>query len=438
MRIAVVGAGIVGVTAAFELARDGHEVAVFERGPAVATGASFANAGVVAPGYVTPWAAPGMPGKVLRHLLRRHAPVRWGGMPDAATLRWLWQWWTQCRAERYEVNRSRMYRLARYSRDRLHALTEELGLDYEQARGYLVLLRTPREVELAGPGLSLLRSLGVRHHLLDRDACAHVEPGLNRDTPLASGIHLPDDGVGNCRQFAHRLKQQSQRLGVRWHFGCEALEVRPAAHPELVVRRSVDGAWGAPQTVQVDAIVIAAALGARALLARHGLRLPMVAVHGYSLTAPLRNLEGHPEVGPRAALMDETYKVAISRLGQRVRVAGSAEIGGSVERERPAAIDTLFKVLDDWFPGAVQWTQAQRWKGARPMLPDGPPLVGASGLPGVWLDLGHGSSGWALSCGSARLLADQIGGRACDIDPAAYALERWQRRRSARDVVTTA
>jgi D-amino-acid dehydrogenase len=184
--------------------------------------------------------------------------------------------------------------------------------------------------------------------------------------------------------------------------------------------------------LRFDAVVVAAALGAAPLLARHGLRLPLAAVHGGSITAPLRELEDHPQIGPRGALIDETYKVAISRLGRRVRVAGSAELGGRLEAGSDAVRATLQKVLHDWFPGAVRWERAQWWKGARPMLPDGPPVIGASGLDGVWLNLGHGSSGWALACGSARLLADQLAGRECAIDPTGLGVERWRGSAAAR------
>jgi len=427
MRVAVVGAGIVGVTTAYELARDGHEVEVFERRASVAAEGSFANAGVVAPGYVGPWAAPGMPAKVLRHLLGRHAPVRFGGWPDAALARWLWRWWQECAPARYAVNRARLHRLAAYSRQRLDALTEELGLDYERARGYLVLLRTARDVARAQPALAVLSEVGARHELVDADGCRRIEPGLNPDTPLAGGVHLPDDGVGNCRQFAHAIKQVAQREGVQWHFGCETLAVTPGVRPQLTLRRVAKPGHEpseAPYARDFDAVVLCSALGTLPLLSPLGLRLPMVPVYGYSITSPLRSGDATALQGPRAALMDEAYKVAISRLGQRVRVAGGAELGGTLERQRAQPFATLHKVLDDWFPGAAQTAQPQRWKGARPMLPDGAPLLGASGLPGVWLNAGHGSSGWALACGSARVVADLVAGRDAAIDADAFGLAR--------------
>ncbi|MEF7616014.1 D-amino acid dehydrogenase [Aquincola sp. MAHUQ-54] len=417
MRIAVIGAGIIGVTTAYELAADGHQVTVFERCGTVAEETSFANAGVLAPGYVTPWAAPGMPGKVLRHLLSAHAPVRFGGAPDAAMLTWLWRWWRACTPETYQRNRSAMHALARYSRARLDAIQQSLRIEYEQARGLLVLLRTERDVALSRAGLKLLAELGVDFHLVDAARCREIEPGLDAGTPLHAGVHLAGDGVGNCRQFAMLLRAEAQRLGVRFRFHHTVCAIQAGAPVSVqTVERTDANQPGVEHNDSFDALVMCAALGSLPLLGRLGMRLPLQPVYGYSLTAPLRIIEGHPDFGPRAALMDEKYKVAISRLGQRVRVAGSAELGGRADTWSKGPLDTLYKVLHDWFPGATHLAQAQRWKGARPMLPDGPPVLGASGHPGVWINLGHGSSGWALSCGSARVLADQIAGRTPEID----------------------
>ena len=445
MRVAVIGAGIVGVTTAFELASDGHEVTVFERRGSVAAETSFANAGVVAPGYVTPWAAPGMPGKVLRSLFQRHAPVRLNARLDPATVRWMWKWWRACRRGPYAANRASMQRLALFSRERLHEITRKLQLDYERSDGLLVLLRTAQDLALAQPGLALLSGLGIRHSVLDPGGCATVEPDLNPDAPLHAGIHLPDDEVGNCRQFAHLLRSEAQALGARFRFHAEVERIVPGAQPQLVVRPSVADDSGPPAptldptrtgfaptsplqlepvTEYADAIVVCAALGSAALLSPHHLRLPLVPVYGYSVTAPIRHHENHPDRGPRSAVMDERYKVAISRLGSRIRVAGSAELGGAPATHNPAALETLYKVLHDWYPGAARLTHAQRWKGARPMLPDGPPVLGRSGIAGVWLNLGHGSSGWALACGSARVIADLLASRQPSVDTAGLGIER--------------
>jgi D-amino-acid dehydrogenase len=240
--------------------------------------------------------------------------------------------------------------------------------------------------------------------------------------PLHAAIHLPNDGVGNCRQFAQLLRTEAQRMQVDFRFEREALAIQPGKRPTLRHRAAAGN--DSSQEDAFDAIVVCAAMGATGLLKPLGCRVPLVPVHGYSVTAPLRVLEGFPDIGPRAAVMDEKHKVAISRLGQRVRVAGSAELGGRLDRSSDAAVHTLYKVLDDWFPGCAHLAQAQHWKGARPMLPDGPPVLGASAIEGVWLNLGHGSSGWALSCGSARILADLVARRAPAIDIEGLSLER--------------
>lgn len=420
MRVAVVGAGVVGVTTAYELAREGHAVEVFESRGSVASEASFANGGVIAPGYVTPWASPGMPGKVLRHLLGADAPVRFGGWPDAALLRWLWRWWRACTPEAYVAHRQALFALARESRQRLDALTAELKLDYEQRSGYLVLLRAAADVALARPGLKLLAELGADFRLVDAARCREIEPALHPDTALAAGIHLPHDGLGNCRQFTNLLKTEAQRLGVEFRFHHVVRELVPGSPVQLgfttrdaqevssFAATQSEGPNSRRHSESFDAVVLCAALGAPALLRPLGLRVPLTPIHGYSITLPMRLMDAHGDRGPRAALMDERYKVAITRLGDRVRVAGSAELGGAADRFSDKPLATLYKVLDDWFPGAAQVAKAQRWKGSRPMLPDGPPLIGAAGPPGVWLNLGHGSSGWALACGSARRVAESL------------------------------
>ena len=420
MNIAVVGAGIIGVTTAYELAADGHQVTVFERRGAVAEETSFANAGVIAPGAVTPWAAPGMPGKVARYLFSRHAPVRLCLTITSADLGWMWKWWRACKLETYLANRARMQRLAFYSRERLHHLTEELKLDYDHSIGYMVLLRSQRDNQLAQPGLQVLRDAGVAFREIDALEARRLEPALNPDTPFLGAVHLPDDEVGNCRQFALQLKSEAQRLGVRFEFNSLVAPLDPAEPANLRIRTESS----APRQQRFDAVVVCGGLDSTVLLRPLGLKLPLAAVHGYSISAPIRE----PLNAPRSALMDERYKVAISRLGNRVRVAGSAEIGGSPGVKRAAAIQTLYKVLHDWFPGAAQirntGATVQEWKGARPMLPDGPPVLGATGIPGVWLNLGHGSSGWALSCGSARAVADLMGGRVPGVDIEGLGVER--------------
>lgn len=446
MRIAVIGAGVIGVTTAYELAVDGHEVTVFERRGTVASGCSFANAGLVAPAYVAPWAAPGMPSKVARHLFAAHAPVRIAGPLDAAALGWAWRWWRSCRPQVYRANRARMHRLAHFSRERLQELATRLHLEFERAQGFLVLLRSARELAVAEAGVHALAELGVAPVVLDAAACRAIEPGLNPEAPLHAGIYSKDDEVGNCREFTHLLRKEAERAGATFRFNAHVEQIRSGKAPSLRVMQAAHDArdealrsrdtqeWpitqpqaGETTEPSFDAIVVCAAVDSRPLLKPHGVHLPLIAVNGYSVTAPLRHDDQHLRLEPRAALMDERYKVAISRLGQRVRVAGSAEIGGDLEHQNERAQATLDMVLDDWFPGVTRRSAAQRWKGARPMLPDGPPVLGPSGAEGIWLNVGHGGSGWALSVGSARIVADAIVGRKTPIEIDGLGIERLKR-----------
>jgi D-amino-acid dehydrogenase len=439
MKIAVIGSGIVGVTSAYELATDGHEVTVFEQRGSAAEEASFANAGVVAPGYVTPWAAPGMPAKVLQHLLSRHAPVRLRLPLSAAELTWMWKWWRACKPTTYHTNRQHLQRLAFYSRERLHQLHQDLKFDYERGDGYTVLLRSEKDHTLMQSSLQVLRDAGIAFQELDPSATRLIEPALNPDAAFHSAIHLADDEVGNCRQFALLLKTEAQRLGVRFRFNTTVAPMDASFPARLSIATNANKAISAqdtePTTLEgssahavqrpachsFDAVLVCAGVHSAALLRPLGLKLPLAAVYGYSISANIRE----PLNAPRSAVMDEHYKIAMTRLGQRVRVAGSAEIGGSAEAQSEKAIQTLYKVLHDWFPGAAQLSgNVQTWKGARPMLPDGPPLIGTSGIPGVWLNLGHGSSGWALSCGSARAVADAIQGREPEVNLEGFGISR--------------
>ena len=409
-----------GLTTAYELACDGHQVTVLERHGTAAEESSFANAGVIAPGYVTPWAAPGMPWKVLKHLLSRHAPVKLGLHLGGHHLLWVWRWLRASNAKSYAANRSSMQQLAHYSKERLNQVAEAAQLEYDHTQGYLVLLRSPGDRKLIQPSLQVLKDAGMAFKELDAAAARRVEPALNPDTTLHGAVHLPTDQVGNCRQFALLLKGELQRLGAKFEFNTNVAHISQAPGGQTGVALQLQGV---PVVRSFDAVVVCAGLDSAALLRPLGLRLPLAAVYGYSVSANIKEMLN----APRSAVMDERYKVAITRLGQRVRVAGSAELGGHPTRLNPGAVQTLYKVLHDWFPGAaVHSSGVQVWKGARPMLPDGPPVIGPSGIPGVWLNLGHGSSGWALGCGSARSLADCVAGRQPALDLTGFSVARFQ------------
>ena len=445
MRVAVIGAGVVGVTSAWELARDGHEVIVFERRGSVAGEASFAHAGLISPGRGSPWTNPARRALWLRQLLLRNSPASASARLDFATLRWLWRWWHACLPQTCAANRAQLLKLALYSRERLHALTRDERLDYERSTGTLVLLRTDKDVAAARPGLSMLAETGIRFSLIDAGKCRTIEPGLSVETPLHAGIQLHEDEAGNCREFVHLLRVQAQRRGVRFMFDTEVRSIAAGAQPEIehvhtppdappradsgMVPLNPDEVPTRPLTFdstreRFDAVVVCAALGTPALLRPLGLRLPLAGLWGYSLTAPLRHHEGHPDTGPRSAILDARHDVSITRVGQRIRIAGATELGGRAGVFDARTLDTLYRLLSDWFPAAAQLPSVQRWKGARPTLPDGMPVIDASGAPGVWLNLGHGAGGWALACGSARLLADSLAGRRTAIDAQGFAMAR--------------
>lgn len=405
-RVLVIGGGIVGVCTAYELARAGLQPYVIERGSAVGLGASFGNAGVIAPGYVTPWAAPGMPAKVLKMLWDDHAPVRINLGLDMPMWRWLWQAWRQCDLAAYRRNRERMQRIARYSQACLAQLRERHPFDYERTQGYLQLFRSEEDLNLAKPGLKLLADLGARFQLVDADRARELEPGLNPDTPLKAAVHLPDDESGNCPLFAKQLRSEAEALGARFRFGLsvQSLDVQAGMVQGVILS---DG-----RKIAAQAVVVAAGSDSTSLLQPAGIRLPLYPVKGYSATVTMQP----GWTGPRAALMDERYKVAMTRMGQRIRVAGTAELGGALGKIPDAPVQTLLNVVRDWFGEGVRTHDATLWTGARPMLPDGAPLIGPTPIAGLWLNLGHGSSGWAMAPGSARVLADQMTGRKAEID----------------------
>jgi D-amino-acid dehydrogenase len=413
MKVAIIGAGVVGVTTAYELAAQGHQVRVFERNSAAAEATSFANAGVVSAGYAAPWARPGLPRQLLSHLWQRDTPLRLGRL-GRHELRWLWQFWKACDHHTFTRNREHMLRLALYSQHRMQALSNSLNLTYDRAPGYMVLLRSERERQLISPSLQVLRDSGLSIQSLNaQEACA-IEPALNTQTPLVEALHFPDDEVSNCRQFTLLLKSEAEVLGARFQFNSQ---VQPLSLNQPRTVRCTPEDTGET----FDAVVVCAGIASAVLTRALGLRFPLAAVHGYSLSAAVRE----PLDAPRSGVMDERYKVAISRLGQRIRVSGGSEFGSDATQHDPASIKTLYRVLNDWFPGAARTQDnVQIWKSARPMLADGPPILGASGVPGVWLNLGHGASGWTLACGSARIVADGISGRNSEINLQGLGLER--------------
>lgn len=405
MKIALIGAGIIGVTTAYELAADGHEVHVFERHSSACEETSFANAGILGPGYVTPWAMPRMPFNILKNGFQKHAPVKFKLPMQYSEIAWIRAWLKACQSKPYSQTQSTLQQLVSYSAERLQTLTQTLQLDYDQSSGYMMLLRSEAELALIQPSLQVLTDSGMAHQLVDAAGARKREPALCEATALHAAVHFPDDKVANCRQFALLLKGKAAQLGAKFHFQHTVSALQPYGTGINVV---VNGS-----SEPFDQVVLCAGVDSAALARPLGVHLPLIPVYGYSVSAAVRE----PLDAPVSGIMDERYQVTISRMGNRVRVAGSAEIGGHANKISASAIQTLYKVLDDWFPAAADTQhQIQVWKGARPMLPSGSPRIGPSSVPRLWLNLGHGAHGWALSCGSARALADKIAGQKTTID----------------------
>ncbi|OCP22512.1 MULTISPECIES: D-amino acid dehydrogenase [unclassified Ensifer] len=416
MKITILGAGVIGVTSAYYLAKAGHEVTVLDRqsGPALET--SFANAGEISPGYASPWAAPGIPQKALKWLFMKHAPLIIRPMVDAATWRWMTAMLRNCTSARYAVNKGRMVRLAEYSRDCLIALREETGIAYDhRTQGTLQLFRTAKQLDGIGKDIEVLKADGVPFEVLDPAGCVAAEPGLQpvRDK-IVGGLRLPNDETGDCFKFTNELQKRAEALGVQFRFGVDIRRLRQEGN-RVVAVETAEG--------EIRSDIFVAALGSYtpALLKPLGLRLPVYPVKGYSITVPIVD----ETRAPVSTIMDETYKIAITRLGDRIRVGGMAEIAGFSNDLPQTRRATLEHSVEDLFGGAGNQKEATFWSGLRPMTPDGTPVVGATRFANLFLNSGHGTLGWTMACGSGRVLSDLISGTKSEIETADLAISRY-------------
>ncbi|MBL9071515.1 MAG: D-amino acid dehydrogenase [Sphingopyxis sp.] len=419
MKVVVLGSGVIGVASAWYLAEAGHEVIVVDRQPGPALETSFANAGEISPGYASPWAAPGIPQKAIRWLMMRHAPLILRPAVDREMLGWLFSMLRNCTSARYAINKARMVRLAEYSRDRLIALRADTGITYdERMQGTLQLFRTQKQLDGTAKDIAVLRAGGVPFELLDREGCIAAEPGLapSREK-IVGGLRLPGDETGDCFKFTGALAAMAAERGVQFHYG-EAIR-------SLVIESGrVAGVETDHGRITADRYVLALGSHSAALLRPLGLKLPVYPVKGYSITVPIVDAA----LSPESTLMDESYKIAITRLGHRIRVGGMAEISGynNALPERRRA--TLVHSLTDLFPGAGDIDAASYWSGLRPMTPDGTPVIGKTPYDNLFLNTGHGTLGWTMACGSGRLIADLVSERPTDIEAADLSIARYDPR----------
>ena len=423
MKVIVLGGGVIGVSTAYYLARAGAEVTVLERQSDVALETSFANAGQVSPGYSTPWAAPGIPLKAIKWLFQRHAPLAIRADGSLFQLRWMAAMLRNCTDARYAVNKERMTRLAEYSRDCLRQLRQDTGIEYEQrTQGTLQVFRTAAQMEAARRDTAVLEECGVPYRLMtDAGELAEYEPALARAQGLVGALHLPGDETGDCQRFTTELAEKARRLGVQFRFNTDIQRLQTQGQAITGVQLA------GGELLSADRYVLALGSYSRALLAPLGLDLPVYPVKGYSLTVPLLD----PANAPVSTVMDETYKVALTRFDNRIRVGGMAELGGFDLRLNPRRRETLEMVLGNLFTGG-DMARGEFWTGLRPMTPDSTPIVGGTRYANLMLSTGHGTLGWTMAAGSGKLMADLTLGRQPDIRTDGLGLDRYSKQSASR------
>ncbi|WRV84156.1 D-amino acid dehydrogenase [Acinetobacter baumannii] len=421
MRVIVLGSGVIGVASAYYLARQGAEVTVLDRQSGPAEETSFGNAGQISPGYSTPWAAPGIPFKAVKWMFQHHAPLAINLDGSMWQLQWMAQMLKNCNPQSYAVNKERMMRVAEYSRDCLRELRKDTGIHYEnRAKGTLQLFRKEAQMEAVQRDISVLEECGVSYELLNGNELGRVEPALaNAQDKLVGGLHLPNDETGDCYLFTNALAQIAKELGVNFQFNQNVEKL-------IVEGDQIKGVQINGKVLTADRYVLAFGSYSRDFLKPLDLQLPVYPVKGYSLTIPIVD----PAFAPQSTVLDETYKIAITRFDQRIRVGGMAELSGfnlGLNEDRRA---TLQMVTEDLFPGG-DMEQASFWTGLRPMTPDSTPIIGATRFKNLFLNTGHGTLGWTMACGSGKLISDIVLNHKTDISTDGLSIQRYSHAHAA-------
>lgn len=421
MRVIVLGSGVIGVASAYYLAQQGAEVTVLDRQAGPAEETSFGNAGQISPGYSTPWAAPGIPFKAVKWMFQHHAPLAINLDGSMWQLQWMAQMLKNCNPQSYAVNKERMMRVAEYSRDCLRELRKDTGINYEnRAKGTLQLFRKESQMEAVQRDISVLQECGVSYELLNGNELGRVEPALaNTQDKLVGGLHLPNDETGDCYLFTNALAQIAKELGVNFQFNQNVEKL-------IVEGDEIKGVQVNGKVLTADRYVLAFGSYSRDFLKPLDLQLPVYPVKGYSLTIPIID----PAFAPQSTVLDETYKIAITRFDQRIRVGGMAELSGfnlGLNDDRRA---TLQMVTQDLFPGG-DMAQASFWTGLRPMTPDSTPIIGATRFKNLFLNTGHGTLGWTMACGSGKLISDIVLNHKTEISTDGLSIQRYSHAHAA-------
>jgi D-amino-acid dehydrogenase len=410
VKVLVLGAGVVGVASAWYLAEAGHEVTVVDRQAQAAMETSFANGGQISASHAEPWAKPSVVPKILRWLGREDAPLAF--RPRADWAQWMWglRFLLECLPGRFERNCRALAGLAAYSRDCLRALREKTGLRYDQSsRGILHFATDGHDFEVLARSAEAVRALGIDRQVKSAPECLALEPALkDSQDPVTGGVYAPGDESGDACRFTQELARLAARRGVRFRFDSSVKAIDVTGEELSGVRLENE-----QQELNADAYVVALGSYSPLLLRPLGIRIPVYPLKGYSITLQLG--PEHDDAAPSMSLTDEAHKIVISRLGTRLRAAGTAELTGydtAVSRVRCAAIAQRVREL---FPGLGGITAHESWTGLRPATPDNVPIIGRTRLRNLFLNTGHGTLGWTLACGSGRALADLVSGRQPEI-----------------------
>lgn len=418
MRVTVLGAGVVGVTSAWYLAAEGHDVTVIDRQMAPALETSFANGGQISVSHAEPWANPAALLRILKWLGREDSPLLWRLRADLAQWMWGVRFLRECTPARTRANIGAIVRLGLASRQALRALRQEMALDYDQLeRGILHIYTDQREFEHALPQAALMREFGCDRAPKTGAECLAIEPALAASAiPIIGGTYTASDESGDAQRFTGLLAQHAAVRGVHFRYGENVTALRREGGRLAGVQLA------SGEEVRADATVLALGSYSPLLLRPLGVRLPVYPAKGYSATFALP--EGMASTAaPTVSLTDDGAKIVFSRLGQRLRVAGTAEFTGYDLSLNPARCAPLVRRTRTLFPALADAGQIEFWTGLRPVTPSNVPLISemrGAGLAGLWLNTGHGTLGWTLACGAARLLADLIAGRDPEVDPAPY------------------
>jgi len=408
MKIVVLGAGVVGTVSAWYLARAGHAVTVIDRQGAAGLETSLANGGQISASHAEPWANPSAPGKILQWLGREDAPLLFRMRADAQQWTWGLRFLVECLPWRTRANTREILSIALYSRAELQRLRAETGIRYDQqTRGILHFHTSRKDFDRAVRHAELLRQYGCEGEVKTPDECVAMEPALAHARPrLAGATFTPSDESGDAHRFTQALAALAEGHGVRFRYGCsvERLETEHGRVASVIVHDIHDGA---EESVTADAYVVALGSYSPLLLSRVGVSIPVFPVKGYSITIPLE--EG--DVAPHVSLTDEAAKLVFTRLGQRLRVAGTAELAGYDTELRAERCESLLRRTFELFPDAGRAERAEHWTGLRPATPSNVPLIGRTHLPNLYLNTGHGTLGWTLACGSGKALADILAGK---------------------------